>query len=281
MTFTRSLALAAICVLTLVPAAAPHDAPGSTTFEMPIPSNFMNSQILFVTLIGPPAGLEVLHTTWSLTFFSPAGGTPASEIHLEIGLPVNGAVTHWEITGAELGWPAANGTFSATLGSDQLNGVLDGGLLGGTFGDLSIFPTSGGVTGQFLDSKIVLELAETETCQADLGFGGPGSMSVSVCGDALAAGGSATLEVASAPASATAFLVLSTTATPVPFKGGTLVPVPVLAVLALPTDAAGGASLHVPGGGGPFTAYAQAAAPDGSQPKGYALSNALELSFLP
>ena len=38
---------------------------------------------------------------------------------------------------------------------------------------------------------------------------------------------------------------------------------------------------NVPGGGGPFTAYYQVVAEDGSLPQGYAISNALQLDFLP
>lgn len=275
------LPLVLIVLLTLGSDLRAHAAPGSSTFDLLIPGDAMNSSLLFATLIGPPAGLDVLHVTWNLSFVSPPGGTPASEVHLEIGLPVNGALTYWSITGADLGWPAANGSFSGSLGSDQLNGVLSAGPLGVSLADLHIFAAVGGVTGQFVASTIQVELADRTVCQQDLGFGGPGSLTISLCGEELAHGGQALLDLQGGPASATAFLLLSGNATPVPFKGGVLVPIPILLVLALPTAVDGSSSLAVPGGGGPLTVYVQAAAPDGGLPLGYALSNALQVELLP
>src|SRR6187399_521544 len=68
-----------------------------------------------------------------------------------------------------------------------------------------------------------------ETCQTDLGFGGPGTATLSVCGDDLTHAGSlATLQLEGAPANQPLVLVLSLTAGAAPFKGGTLVPVPIL-----------------------------------------------------
>jgi hypothetical protein len=118
-------------------------------------------------------------------------------------------------------------------------------------------------------------------CQPNLGFGGPGAARLSVCGNALDACGFAVLELSGAAPSAPLFLPFALLSTPTPFKGGTLVPVPVL--LAVPLVAGGAGSLALPlhGGGGPVTAYVQAVVPDGAQPAGFALSNALQVELLP
>ncbi len=120
------------------------------------------------------------------------------------------------------------------------------------------------------------------TCQADLGFGGPGASALSLCGEPLATGGTADLVLTGAPPSTTAFLVAGLDGTPTPFAGGQLVPLPALKVLAFPTDATG--SLTVPaigGGGGPVAFYLQAVVADGGQPFGFGLSNALQVQLLP
>ncbi|HEX5010532.1 MAG TPA: VCBS repeat-containing protein [Planctomycetota bacterium] len=115
-----------------------------------------------------------------------------------------------------------------------------------------------------------------ETCQTDLGFGGPGHTELGVCGDDLTLPGSfATLQI-SAPANHAVFLPLSLTANPTPFKGGVLVPVPMLA-LAGPflSDAFGGVSMTVPGGGGaPMHLIMQALTKNGAM---WELSNALDV----
>ena len=68
---------------------------------------------------------------------------------------------------------------------------------------------------------------------------------------------------------------------PTAFKGGTLVPVPLLTIFTVVTDPGGSFASPVPGGGGAFSIVLQAVSPDGSLPGGYALSNALRLDFLP
>jgi hypothetical protein len=269
-----------LLVLSAVPPAAAHDDPSSTDYDLLIPGDFWNGQISWVTLVGPPAGEEVLHTTFHVEFFSPAGGTPASQVVFELGMPVDGVVKTWVVHGTDFGWPAANGTFTATLGSDQLNGVLDGGLFGFSTPSLAIGAELGGLTGQYINSTIALELAG-DVCQADLGLGGPGAVSLSVCGDALAAGGTATLSLGGAPAFAPVFLAVGVNFGPTAFKGGTLVPVPLLLTLPFAADGAGSLTLPVPGGGGPLTAFLQAVVSDGAQPAGYALSNALQIELLP
>jgi hypothetical protein len=277
----RALVVALLIPLLVLggPPVLAHDEPASSTYDLLVPGDFMSGSITFVTLVGPPAGEEVLHTTFQLTFTSPAGGTPASEIVLELSLPVDGTSKTWVLHGSDLGWPTATGTFSGSVGSDQLNGVLDMGLFGFSTPELVMGSNQGGLTGQYVNSTIRLELAGE--CQQDLGFAGPGAVTLSICGDALGSGGTAILSAEGAPAFAPVYLVVGVDPGAVPFKGGLLVPVPVLLVVPLVADGTGVLALPFHGGGGPVTAYVQAVVPDGAQPAGFALSNALQVELLP
>lgn len=119
-------------------------------------------------------------------------------------------------------------------------------------------------------------------CQPDLGFGGPGSSVLSVCGGDLSSGTTADVLLTGAPASTTAFLVLGLAAAPAPFKGGQLVPLPSFGIVALTTGAGGQLLINdIPGGSGPATIVAQYVLVDGAQTLGFGLSNAVQLNYLP
>ncbi|MFT7461964.1 MAG: hypothetical protein ACI9EF_000298 [Pseudohongiellaceae bacterium] len=119
-----------------------------------------------------------------------------------------------------------------------------------------------------------------EICQTDLGFGGPGTSQLSVCGDALASGGQADLSLTGALPGASIWYVLGQNNNPLPFKGGQLLPVPILGLVTATADGNGDHQIAaLPGGGGPFTLYVQAVSIDAAQPFGFALSNALALEF--
>jgi len=115
-----------------------------------------------------------------------------------------------------------------------------------------------------------------ETCQDDLGFGGPGRVSLSVCGDPLdEARGLATLAVEGAPAGATLLLALGLENQPTPLQGGVLVPVPPLGVLELAAGPDGSLALPVQGSAGtPTSVFVQAVA---DQRPGPLFSNAVEV----
>jgi hypothetical protein len=266
----RAILLATLSTLGSSQAFA-HGDPGSTQGVVPIPNvNFMGEAFLSIPVMGPPAGAEeILHSTLDLTWTTPSGDFP-----LTSGTPT------WVVHGHELGWPAAYGTFSATLDTDAFNGVLAGPSGMTTWFHMHLGSATGSTFGQFVDSTLTLELAG-EVCQTDLGFAGPGLMRMQICGEPLGTGQSAELLVTRAPPSAPVFLAISTTANPAPFYGGQLVPLPLLAILTAPADATGTLSLVVPGGSGPVTAYVQAVAEDASAPFGYVLSNALEVDLLP
>jgi hypothetical protein len=96
----------------------------------------------------------------------------------------------------------------------------------------------------------------------------------------LVPGSPGMLTLGSAAPSATAFLFVSLASTPTPFKGGTLVPVPVALTLPMLTSMSGSVLLSWaawPGGlpaGTPL--YLQVAVADVGAPAGAALSNALK-----
>lgn len=131
-----------------------------------------------------------------------------------------------------------------------------------------------------IDDFDVFRLECGAVCQTDLGFGGPGDLSLSICG-ALGTGDVATLEVQNAGAFETVYHFLGFANAPVPFKGGTLVPGTFSAIVRVNANASGSLSVPVPGGGGPFSLFVQAAALDGSSPSGVELSNAVQAEFLP
>ncbi|MDG2147919.1 MAG: hypothetical protein P8N09_00170 [Planctomycetota bacterium] len=123
---------------------------------------------------------------------------------------------------------------------------------------------------------------DPDVCQTDLGFGGPGSMAISICGGDLSTGTVADMEITGGPASAFGYAFVGLTNAPTSVAGGTLVPVPWTYLRLLVLDGSGEALIaNIPGGGGPFSAFVQVVAEDGSQVEGYAFSNALQVDFLP
>jgi hypothetical protein len=122
----------------------------------------------------------------------------------------------------------------------------------------------------------------TVICQPDLTFGGPGSALLSVCGEPLSSGNSATLAITGAAPSAPLWLGVSTSFNPFPALGGTLVTVPTIAILTGTTNASGQFSLPVTNNGaGPLTLFAQAVVLDFAQAAGFAITNAVQVNYLP
>jgi hypothetical protein len=119
------------------------------------------------------------------------------------------------------------------------------------------------------------EFPSTLTCAQHLGLGGPGSATLSVCGDPLTtSAGWADLEVRYAPASAPVILVIGLTLAPTPTHGGVLAPFPWDLLLDATTDGAGVLVLDVRGSdGAPTSVYLQAVLP---APGGPWFTNAVE-----
>jgi hypothetical protein len=113
-------------------------------------------------------------------------------------------------------------------------------------------------------------------CQDDLGFAGPGNMELSVCGDDLTTASSvASLEVTGAAPLSTLFMVVGFTNNPQPLKGGTIVPLPIAALVVVGTNGAG--EFTAPIGGGtatPTHVYMQGIVKNGLV---YEFSNALDV----
>ncbi|HZM00960.1 MAG TPA: hypothetical protein VFD43_11990 [Planctomycetota bacterium] len=270
------LALSSLLALSLL--ADPASAFSNSHLELPIPASPLDGLVLNTTLAGPAPGQELFHVTWDLTYVSSHGGTQAADVILELTVPLESGPATMTVTGADLGWPAAAGTFTGSLSSDLLDGILAGTGPSTEFG-LSIRTATGGVIGNFTDSAITLELPGI--CQTDLGFGGPGAVQLSICGDLLSAGNVATLSLSGAQPFAPMLFVAGISFGPLPFKGGTLVPVPRLLGVFFMADATGGVNLTVPGGWASVTAYLQAVVADPAQPFGVAISNAVQFVLLP
>ncbi len=129
---------------------------------------------------------------------------------------------------------------------------------------------------------VVLFGGDGEICQPDLGFAGPGSTRLTVCGPALHPGNAAELLLRGAPASAPCALGFGFTATPTPILGGTLVPLPLAVVLPSSTDPGGALRLApIASGAGPLDVFVQAVVLDAGQPRGLQFSNAVRVEFLP
>lgn len=121
-----------------------------------------------------------------------------------------------------------------------------------------------------------------QVCQPSLGFVGPGTSRLEVCGDALATGGLADLLVFNAPANAQAYLTMAYTQHAVPLFGGKLITFPPFLIFPMTTDDFGQAAINgIPGGGGPVSIFAQVVLVDASQVEGFQITNALELEYLP
>ncbi len=125
-------------------------------------------------------------------------------------------------------------------------------------------------------------LIRVETCQDDVGYKGPGTATLTLCGDALSSGGRAELILRNAPAGSVAWLVLGSRLAPKPYMGGRLAPDPPNVVATFETDALG--QIHfgpIPGGRGPALRYLQMVYEDYDYAQGRGFSNTLRVELLP
>lgn len=118
-------------------------------------------------------------------------------------------------------------------------------------------------------------------CQPDVGFGGPGSVTLEICGKALFGGTVADLIVTNGPPDAMGLVFSGPESNPIPFQGGTLVPFPNFIISAFTTDAFGSYTGTVTGGLGFGSLFHQVFVEDLAQPSGWAVSNAIDAQFLP
>ncbi len=119
-------------------------------------------------------------------------------------------------------------------------------------------------------------------CQANVGSGGPGTGTLSLCGGDLSTGTTADLAVVNATANQAGLLLAGLTSTPTPFYGGVLLPIPVAFQYPTVTDGAGQLHLNgLPGGGGPISAWVQFIYVDPAQFRGVGITNAVRMDLLP
>ncbi|MFT7463731.1 MAG: hypothetical protein ACI9EF_002078 [Pseudohongiellaceae bacterium] len=121
------------------------------------------------------------------------------------------------------------------------------------------------------------------TCQPNVGFGGPGDVTISICGSPLCTGSAAKFFLSGGEPHAAGLLFAGLTSDPTAFKGGFVVPVPWLFTPAIQIDPSGRLQFPMPGGAGGaglVEVYIQAALVDNNQPMGVALSNALQATFI-
>ncbi len=125
-------------------------------------------------------------------------------------------------------------------------------------------------------------VASPGLCQPDLGSGGPGAATLSVCGDPMASGGTVDLLMDGARPEATGFLAASMANASFPLFGGLAVPSLDQVLLPLNTDPQGRVSFFdLAGGGGPFTLFVQYAWVDPALPLGVGFTNAVAVDYLP
>lgn len=172
-----------------------------------------------------------------------------------------------QTTGA--GWLGAVGIVQADLGGTHDIAVFD--LDNDTDMDMLIFRRT--------TTEVFINNLDPITCQQDLGFGGPGTSVLSVCGEPLTAGANATMLLTGSPASSPVFLSIGVALTPFPILGGTLASIP-LTLLTLATNGSGQLVLPITGTGSPGTLYLQGLVLDLSQTELFQISNAVAVQFL-
>lgn len=163
-----SIATVVSTVLFAVPLNADH-IPGHENddpiFPVPIPGpEFYTGGIIFITAIGPPGGAEIHNTTFDITYVSD-GATPASDIHITVGMFIdedNPQYVETSVNGSDLGFGSGAGTFKGSFDTSVFNGTAVESFLfpPNSIIDISIGAIDGGIdgTGYFLDSYINFDL---------------------------------------------------------------------------------------------------------------------------
>ncbi len=119
-----------------------------------------------------------------------------------------------------------------------------------------------------------------EFCQTDLGFGGPGTTTLSVCGDGpLTTGTTSDVLVDSPLPFSIGYLAVGAFNNPIPLFGGTVVPVPTSTVITFSTDVNGDWTAPTTAPAVSAVRYVQAAVIDLTLPDLVQLSNAVEVQY--
>lgn len=186
------------------------------------------------------------------------------------------------------------GTQSTTLREEKQQGGASGwfgavGLLAsdmtggfdGAFPDIDRDGDPDFVFGECNGTTVWINQTNPQVCAQNLGFQGPGNLSLAVCGQPLYAGNTATLTLSNGTVGGTAYFFASVSAlsTPVGLLGGTLAAFPIALSFSLPIGAGGTLAFPVAGGLGEITIDLQVLGTDPSQPHGLEFSNAVRIAM--
>ena len=210
--------------------------------------------------------------------------TPDDSIRFKFGSTVLLHSSGWDLedralTGSSIQWSSS---INGPIGSGRLTSVSD--LSPGvhvvtvtatdTDGMMSSDTTIVAVTPRSLPDGII--------CHTDLGFGGPGTGTITACGGDLSTGSTWDFKVSGLPAPTQAWVMGSSTSNPTVAFGGLIVPDPLELFVKVPINMSGEfEATSLPGGGGPASLFLQVFYLDGAQIMGVGLTNALQLDFLP
>lgn len=216
---------------------------------------------------GPVEDMENGFTRIQAEWFKGDGAMKDGLLELRVGDPGNPAnVTRHTVTGGMIVVEAVAPFFR--LGTDYNNQ----------------YPAKGFA----LDDVRISSLRRSENvCQKDMGYGGPGNAHLSVCGQYLYEGNSATLLLESDLPLTSGLFIYTGDFNPTFVKplGGYLVEFPFPAWFIITTDQYGAFTLPLDGGTGGSPnkeyLYVQIILEDGTQPKGWTISNIVEIEFLP
>lgn len=144
--------------------------------------------------------------------------------------------------------------------------------------DPAVVDTGVGVSPPVVDMGAYEAPGVPRVCQTDLGFAGPGTVRLDICGqDLTVVGHSAAFDLRGAPAGAPLWIIVSPAANPTPVSGGVLVPdlgVAHFVLAALSVGSDGTLVFPVAAPGVPATVVVQAVAADGGA---FQFSNALRV----
>lgn len=227
------------------------------------------------TLTSPPLnltapGARIGYWRW---YSNDAGSTPNTDIFV-VDVSANGST--W--VNVETVGPAGAGTGGGWIYHEFAVADFIAPSATGRVRFIASDEGSGSIVEAAVDDFEVFSVDCVGGCQTNLGFGGPGTAVLSICGGDLSPGNPADLSLTGATPNGTAWLMAGLVFSPTPAKGGVIVPVPALLVQAQGLDGSGSLGFQVGGFTGPFTAYLQYAYALPSAPQGWGFSNALEVN---
>ena len=231
------------------------------------------------TLVSPPLDLSsgdarISYWRW---YSNDAGGAPNEDV-FQVDISNDG--TNW--VSVETVGPAGEGTgggwirhelqvsdFVAPNATVQLRFIAS---------DL----VNGSVIEAAVDELEVFRIECGSICQADVGSGGPGTSTLSVCGGDLSTGTTGTISISGATPGGLVLIFAGLDSNPTPALGGTIVPMPPTLRYFEPLDGTGSYSYDFLGGGGPMTLYVQGMYLDPSLPApGWGITNTVRVELQP